>query len=286
LEVTYRIPRAQKSDKEELQVLGSSLFTSIFLRYNSKDSLEEMEGVQQKLFSEISAACRKLLRMPVELAADNVRQNPSFGSDSSLPSSTLYSPPPTSINLGSPGEADDRARCHSSPPSEYRPVTPSTEISQISYEHTTQPQQTPPRPTQPQQTPPRPTQPTSPTPPDSPNCKKCHRPTVYKVTKMNNPNGNAERPYFRCDDCSKFHSFADSQGIYPQNPHCRCGQPSRFEQASIEKGKFPFYVCATGVCDFYREPNSRYNSRQSQAPTSPITSPIPEMQGMSLRSED
>ena len=240
-----------------------------------------MAREQRKLFSNILNSCRKLQEPTTELAANRVRQDSPFGSSSSRRSSALQTPPPTDVNLGLPSGANNRARRPSTPPSEYRSVTPFTEISRISYEHISPPPQTPQRQSQPisppPQTPQRQSQPISPAPAYSPLCKKCPYRTVHKVTKTSNRNGNGGRPYFKCENCGAFHSFADSQGINQQNPHCQCDQPSRLGQASIQKGGLPFFVCATGACDFYIEPSSP----QSQAPASPI----PEMQGMSLRSK-
>jgi hypothetical protein len=280
LEHIYKIPQAGQPAERKLHVTGSSLFNFFFHSYNSKDSPEEREDVQREIFSKILTACQNLRKMPIEVEPESVRRDPSLGRSS-------ITPPPTSIKPDLQSQADGQAAYPSPPPSEYRPTTPLTKTSQMCYERIVSPRQTPPR--SPQQTPPRPPRQTPPrsllqtpprstrsTPTENPHCKKCGYLTDYKITRQSNRNGNAGRPYFKCDNCGNFHSFADTQGISQQNPYCPCGEPSRLERAGWEKGNIPFFVCATGTCAFYREPGPQ---RQTSA------SPIPEIQGMSIRDE-
>ncbi|KAH8822102.1 hypothetical protein F5884DRAFT_746377 [Xylogone sp. PMI_703] len=264
LENTYNIPQTKISDKEKIQYSGASLFTYLF--YISKDSLGDRTRVTQKLLSDILAICGKRQKMPIELASNDMRQGLSSRSDSSSRSSTPCNPL-NHVSLDVPSESNDRVTRYSTPTSEYQPLTPSTEISQISEVHVTQTQQRSSEQIQPTNT----------IPIDGPNCILCQRPTTREVTKIWNRNGHGGRPYFRCGHCDKFHSFADNQGISKQNPLCQCDQHSRLELAGRWKGRSPYFTCATGACNFYSKPNNS----QSKA----LTSIIAEMQGTSLRSE-
>ncbi|OTB06572.1 hypothetical protein M426DRAFT_318963 [Hypoxylon sp. CI-4A] len=68
---------------------------------------------------------------------------------------------------------------------------------------------------------------------------------------------NLDREYFRCRDCPGYGGFicwADSRGIRPDNPRCRCGHPSR-EDITGDASQRPdtrWYKCATDACRFRR----------------------------------
>jgi hypothetical protein len=84
-------------------------------------------------------------------------------------------------------------------------------------------------------------------------CLKCHNDGIKWTVKDDNPNGNAGRPFYKCDSCSRFICFDDQRGISCANPICDCGQYSRRQMSGVRK-QFPrrlHYVCAPGGCDFY-----------------------------------
>ena len=71
---------------------------------------------------------------------------------------------------------------------------------------------------------------------------------------FSNRKGNAGRPYYKCQHCSKFLCFVDDRGNDPNNPPCHCGASSKTQVAGREK-KVPggiHYVCRLGGCDFYK----------------------------------
>ncbi|KAG5921820.1 hypothetical protein E4U42_005691 [Claviceps africana] len=88
--------------------------------------------------------------------------------------------------------------------------------------------------------------------PNTPVCLKCDKPTVRRITRQSNRNGNAGRPYYICIPCNKFSCFTDDRGKDPGNPPCDCGVPSRRQVACREKGRKVHFVCMSGKCDFYR----------------------------------
>ncbi|KAI1386894.1 uncharacterized protein F4822DRAFT_431760 [Hypoxylon trugodes] len=63
------------------------------------------------------------------------------------------------------------------------------------------------------------------------------------------------RTYYKCDDCGTYNSFicwADSKGIFEDNPRCNCGYPSR-EDLTGDTSARPnliWYKCATDFCKF------------------------------------
>ncbi len=72
-----------------------------------------------------------------------------------------------------------------------------------------------------------------------------------------NPNGNADRPYFSCmDGChpntSEFVSWDDYGGIRADNPPCSCNSnfPSRRNKTNKEPRRY-FYKCSVGWCEFF-----------------------------------
>lgn len=120
----------------------------------------------------------------------------------------------------------------------------------------------------------------NPTCTETPRCKHCQKPTTKLIVEPWNQKGNAGRPYFYCENCQKPHSWADKQGIYPDNPLCFCARrkPSRLDYSSQEKGNKPYLCCATGDCRFFTK----------SVPTETLVkaNPIAEMAGMSLESKD
>ena len=112
------------------------------------------------------------------------------------------------------------------------------------------------------------------TPPTEPNvfrmsskfCRCCYEPATYRITKPDNENGNAGRPYWVCTNklCyatmkSKYEdgwvSWADGKGVDDENPVCYCGAPSRQDKICKDEGKkgLGFWTCAEGKCDYYSE---------------------------------
>ncbi|KAI6086319.1 hypothetical protein F4821DRAFT_238500 [Hypoxylon rubiginosum] len=87
------------------------------------------------------------------------------------------------------------------------------------------------------------------------NCRCCGLPGSLFTAVSWNPNGNADRPYYKCVPCNQFIAFIDTRGNDPANPHCDCERPSK-RQISGKDSKTPrkvFYVCTMGQCDFYNE---------------------------------
>ena len=74
---------------------------------------------------------------------------------------------------------------------------------------------------------------------------------MYRLTRSSNRNGNAGRPYYKCDPCNKFLVFADDRGNDPANPECDCGISSKKQISSRDKGRKIHFVCRMGGCDFY-----------------------------------
>ncbi|KAI0895789.1 hypothetical protein F4806DRAFT_69860 [Annulohypoxylon nitens] len=89
-------------------------------------------------------------------------------------------------------------------------------------------------------------------------CPDC--PCGYAVVRKcgkSNVNGNAKRPFFACEKCGTFVSFADDRGLDPENPKCHCGNPTRCLITSTqgkggwnEWGKLHFR-CRIGRCNFF-----------------------------------
>ncbi|RAL14310.1 uncharacterized protein BO97DRAFT_404277 [Aspergillus homomorphus CBS 101889] len=63
-----------------------------------------------------------------------------------------------------------------------------------------------------------------------------------------NKNGNVNRPYYKCKDCSDM-VFDDWEGIRGGNPDCACNPP-RISRGQIERGSDYTFRCARGRCDF------------------------------------
>ena len=87
----------------------------------------------------------------------------------------------------------------------------------------------------------------------APICRECYCRTSRHITRASNRNGNAGRPYYKCDQCNKFHCFDDDRGNDPRNPRCLCQVASRQQVAGPEKAipRGLHYVCRSGQCNFY-----------------------------------
>lgn len=101
--------------------------------------------------------------------------------------------------------------------------------------------------------------------PHHPRCRRCKWiPKFRDNVKINNPNGNAGRPYFICIKCKSndnvplingkkgWISWDDYIGIHPSNRPCYCGFVSRQDRAGVDS-YYPgggFWTCATGSCSF------------------------------------
>lgn len=97
-------------------------------------------------------------------------------------------------------------------------------------------------------------------------CSTCGGPCERMVTRSSNRNGNAGRPYFKCVPCNKFIRFDDARGLDQGdqgNPLCDCGQSSRRQITSREKGRRIFYVCTIGACQFFEWHRNEDGSRWS-----------------------
>ena len=86
-----------------------------------------------------------------------------------------------------------------------------------------------------------------------PNCIKCGLLTSRLITKQSNRNGNALRPYYKCQPCNKFHCFADTRGNDPANPLCYCRVSSKRQLSGLDKRppRQLHYVCRLGTCNYY-----------------------------------
>ena len=93
----------------------------------------------------------------------------------------------------------------------------------------------------------------------APICRHCGgRSTPLHVGPFN-PNGNAHRPFFRCNSirCQQlegegFIAWDDNIGVHGNNPRCDCGIPSRQDRAGIYSpiaGQM-FWRCADGTCRY------------------------------------
>ncbi|PMD41810.1 hypothetical protein L207DRAFT_511594 [Hyaloscypha variabilis F] len=77
------------------------------------------------------------------------------------------------------------------------------------------------------------------------------------------------RPYYICTTCDNnkcnilrdsgyprgFITWDDGIGIYPRNPRCYCGFPSRQDRkgGKANSGGEGFWVCASGACDYFSD---------------------------------
>ncbi|KAI0387346.1 hypothetical protein F5Y04DRAFT_3008 [Hypomontagnella monticulosa] len=68
---------------------------------------------------------------------------------------------------------------------------------------------------------------------------------------------NLDRTYYKCKDCPNYGAFicwADTKGIFGDNPRCNCGYLSR-QDITGESSRQPdtlWYKCATNACGFRR----------------------------------
>ena len=92
-----------------------------------------------------------------------------------------------------------------------------------------------------------------------PDCRFCHQPTQFRRVSTQNPNGNALRPYYVCQPCDTFFTWADKRGIKPGNPRCWCRVPSREDKVGedprgekILRPGTPFWACWQRRCNFFR----------------------------------
>ena len=96
-------------------------------------------------------------------------------------------------------------------------------------------------------------------------CFKCGGRVRREITRHSNRNGNAGRPYDKCQNprCGKFLGFVDERGNDPTNPECECGVPSK-RQITGERNRTPraiFYVCNRRRCDYYAEETDARGNR-------------------------
>lgn len=87
-------------------------------------------------------------------------------------------------------------------------------------------------------------------------CWECSGPTkISKITS--NKNGDKGRPYFKCENenCEAFHSYADERGVNPDNPVCKCENPSRMQVSGRgkESRRSIIYNCSTRTCAFFQK---------------------------------
>jgi hypothetical protein len=92
-----------------------------------------------------------------------------------------------------------------------------------------------------------------------PDCPFCRGPTQFRRVSTQNPNGNALRPYYVCQPCDTFFTWADKRGIKPGNPRCWCRVPSREDKVGedprgekILRPGTPFWACWQRRCNFFR----------------------------------
>lgn len=97
-----------------------------------------------------------------------------------------------------------------------------------------------------------------------PHCNGCGSPGTRHVTRADNQNGNAGRPYWLCSHYScprwsgkgnEWKCWDDDLGIAKDNPGCYCGEPSRLGLKGVKTGEkgVCFWSCSTGNCDYYSE---------------------------------
>ncbi|KAK0646963.1 hypothetical protein B0T16DRAFT_171222 [Cercophora newfieldiana] len=89
-------------------------------------------------------------------------------------------------------------------------------------------------------------------------CYKCFSTSIQEhITSRSNRNGNAGRPFLKCQSCTKFLGFTDERGNCPDNPPCDCGEPSKTQLVGLGLGKrVPrgvFFVCRRAECNYYAE---------------------------------
>jgi len=103
---------------------------------------------------------------------------------------------------------------------------------------------------------------------EKPLCPRCnYEPKFRNKASANNPNGNANRPYYICVRCKNdrnrtvsktdhergWITWDDDRGVRPGNPDCDCAVASRQERTgrySTCPGR-GFWTCATGSCAYF-----------------------------------
>lgn len=86
-------------------------------------------------------------------------------------------------------------------------------------------------------------------------CIICGGPVTRYIVSPSNPNGNAHRPFVRCDPCNEFMCFTDDRGIDPSNRACDCGEPSRMQVTGVDNAvpRAIHFVCVKRRCNYYSE---------------------------------
>ncbi|KAK4221702.1 hypothetical protein QBC38DRAFT_344325, partial [Podospora fimiseda] len=86
-----------------------------------------------------------------------------------------------------------------------------------------------------------------------PRCRKCRNQSTLSEAGEGNKNGNKGRPYYKCNPCGNWITWADLQDCGGKdNRYCRCRQKTRTNICG-ENSKVPGkinYKCASGNCDF------------------------------------
>ncbi|MBE3050124.1 hypothetical protein IMZ48_48030 [Candidatus Bathyarchaeota archaeon] len=92
-----------------------------------------------------------------------------------------------------------------------------------------------------------------PPPPSPPACRLCGSPSEQRHALASNPNGNEDRPYYKCtrDGCDRWLVFNDERGNLPDNPECHCGASSKMQAAGPRKDRSLHFVCRLGMCDYF-----------------------------------
>lgn len=88
------------------------------------------------------------------------------------------------------------------------------------------------------------------------------------IVSASSPNGNARRPFVRCDPCSEFMGFTDDRGIDPSNPACDCGQPSRMQVTGVDHAvpRAVHFACVEWRCNYYSDLLDEKGGRVSVGP--------------------
>lgn len=95
--------------------------------------------------------------------------------------------------------------------------------------------------------------------PTAPVCRHCNRRSTSLPVRPSNPNGNAGRPFYRCNSigCQQlegngFIAWDDNIGVHENNPRCDCGILSRLDRAGIYSpiAGQRFWRCADGTCRY------------------------------------
>jgi len=87
-----------------------------------------------------------------------------------------------------------------------------------------------------------------------PPCRGCHCPSSLHWVDGGNPNGNANRPYYRCLPCFAFTTWGDLRGVRSDNQLCDCGKPSReyFTGMNCRRGAgLVYWRFARTRCQFF-----------------------------------